>query len=95
MVTRRTWFIFRPPKFDLETALHKKRLKNRHTFLKQKRLLEAYMTPVPTVVQAALQQPQTTTELSQVEEFQAANSPVIQEDYLDYYGSGGESEDDY
>ncbi|XP_008200908.1 collagen and calcium-binding EGF domain-containing protein 1 [Tribolium castaneum] len=75
-----------PPKFDIDAALHKKRIKDKHTFLKQKRLLEAY-TSIPTVVTHTTTE---TTDSTQVEEFRDGHVP---DDYLDYYGSGSESED--
>ncbi|XP_063909807.1 collagen and calcium-binding EGF domain-containing protein 1-like [Zophobas morio] len=78
-----------PPKFDIDAALQNKRIKDRHSFLKQKKLLEAYMAPATTT--QTIIQPQTTTKQLLVDDFQAANSPSVHEDY-DYYGSGG---DDY
>lgn len=90
---------FRPPKFDIDAALQKKRIKDKHSFLKQKKLLEAYMAPV-TTMQTIVQQ-QTTSIASRsttkvrIEEFQDASLPTVQEDYIDYYGSGGASEEDY
>ncbi|RZC37464.1 collagen and calcium-binding EGF domain-containing protein 1 [Asbolus verrucosus] len=77
-----------PPKFDIDAALHKKRIRDKHSFLKQKRLLEAYMAPSSTTQKAPATE--------QTEEVQAANLPNIQElDMMDYYDGSGEFAEDY
>lgn len=89
-------FFFRPPKFDIDAVLQKKRIKDKHRWLKQKRLLQAYLAPA-TLSQTLSPPVQETTEMlrqsgdnpGQIEEFHDFN--------LDYYdsSSGAMSDDDY
>lgn len=96
---------FRPPKFDFEAALEKRRLKQKHRILKQQKRLQAHARPlgetIHTTETAAAQETTTTitaTTEKGVEEFQDTTDSFLHlKDYVEEYeqASGEMTDEDY
>ncbi|KAJ8978199.1 hypothetical protein NQ317_013145 [Molorchus minor] len=90
----------KPPKFDFETALQKKRIKQKHRFLQQQKILQGFINPSVETKNAdettTTTVPQITTTSEDIEEFRDYDFK-ISEDTLENYDdfSGGMAYEDY
>lgn len=92
--------IFRPPKFDFEAALEKRRLKQTRRILKQRKRLQAHVKPSIDAIHttdSVVQESTTPTEKT-VEEFQDTTEEFPNlKDYVEEYeqASGEMTDEDY
>lgn len=96
----------RPPKFDFESALSKKKVKHKHRILQKQKLLEAYVNPLMETTKKPETESQATTEgairvstkplADDIDEFRDFDMSNL-DDHLDIYDWSGEemTDEDY
>lgn len=96
------FLFFRPPKFDFEAALEKKRFKQKHRFMHHKKVLEGFVNLTVETKQTEDTTTQktvthvTTIPSEDVEEFRDIDLTIPEEQIEEYYDSSGEmSYEDY
>lgn len=97
MVLSRYYFkliIFRPPKFDFNSALHKVSPKSKHRFLQHQKLLQGYSGPTTEIeglLEDAITPKKIATTIEDIEEFRDIQVPIIRQDEIEEY----ENDEDY
>lgn len=90
---------FRPPKFDFEQALERKKIKEKHKMLKRRKQLEAFVKPSLQAAVTVTENVESETTTESIEEFQdGVYQTKITDDYSDddYEDvSGDMTDDDY